>query len=407
MTQIKPIGMRCNQEQFNAITPKLEQVGFKINLEFSPTCFPYLVNNYSGRTKEIACVQSHTVHDSEYNRTVFEKWNEQTFLEYCGIVSKEPRMVTTADIGAKVIRGRDWKWGGQDRGSVYGVIVLHKRSGWVRVEWKDKNNSVIDENSYRIGTNGCYDLYYYEEQSNQYEEQSNQPEFVLPEKWAVAITEGNREVLLDWVRKQFKYNGEYETVFVTGAYALSKHPVDASYLWSGHITGLLDRDCEYKLITFGQFQQHVLKQSIETMKKYTNYTVNATELFKIHKVACSTWKSRILDYLKRTDAQQQVTFTEEEIDGMFSAATANQEIVLVEIFGKAKPTYTPKPGEMVWCWDRTNTLIKVGIYRQCDGSDMPHRVGDSWWHCVAPFNGGVLPEGWAAKFREQQSEIGK
>jgi hypothetical protein len=234
MTQIKPIGMRCNKEQFNVIKPKLEQAGFKIRLEFSPTCYPYLVNNYSGRTKEVACVYGSTVHDSEYNRTVFEKWNEQTFLEYCGIESKEP-----------------------------------------------------------------------------------------------------------------------------------------------------------------------IKQ--EQMTKYKNYTVPATDVLKIRAIACRTWKDNLTGYLREMDDNNNVTFSEEQIDAMFNAATDTQRPVLVEIFGEPKPVFIPKEGDLVWCWDRDNTFPKVGVYHTYDGTDMPYKVGNSWWNCVAPFNNGQIPEEWLKKFEEQKT----
>lgn len=391
MTQIKPIAMKCSEEQFNAINHKLSNFNTEECCSWQP--YDYLVNNFNGKLGRIGNARADR--KDGYNRTVFEEWDEQTFLEYCGIVSKELRMVTTPDIGAKVIRGRDWEWGDQDRGSVYGVIVWQKRDGWVRVEWKNKNNNVICGNSYRIGTDGYYDLYYY-------------PEFILPEKWFVEITDQNKHVLLEWVRKQHKYDRHWEHAFRAGNFALSKHPSDNSYLYIGTVNNFKREHGEYLQITFEQFQQHVLTQEPikqEQMAKYTNYTVNATELFKIHKVACPTWKSRILDYLKRTDEQQQVTFTEEEIDAMFTAASTNQKPVLIEIFGEAKPTYTPKPGEMVWCWDRANKVITAGVYLQRDGSDIPYKVGNTWWHHVAPFNNGVLPEEWAAKFLVQQNEI--
>jgi hypothetical protein len=76
------------------------------------------------------------------------------------------RIVTTKDFGAKVVRGRDWQFFDQDEGSEYGVIIPDKKEeGWVRVEWVDKEGKYVRRNSYRVGADGKYDLYYYESES--------------------------------------------------------------------------------------------------------------------------------------------------------------------------------------------------------------------------------------------------
>jgi hypothetical protein len=239
MTQIKPIAMKCSEEQFNAIKHKLSNFDTRgcSNWELGD----YLVTNLNDALGKIGNARAHR--KDKYNRTVFEEWNEQTFLECCGI--------------------------------------------------------------------DC---------------------FVLPEKWAVKITKGNRQVLLEWARKQFKYNGEYENLFVPDAYTLSKHPHDDSYLWSGDITGILCFNPDYRLITFKEFQKYVLKQ--EAMKKYRNYTVPAADVLAIRAIACETWKKKFSDYLQRIDVDNNVSFDEVEIDAMFKAATATQFPVLEEIFGK-------------------------------------------------------------------------
>jgi hypothetical protein len=73
-------------------------------------------------------------------------------------ISADPRIVTSADVGAKVVRGRDWDWGDQD-GNGVGTILSKSSEGWVIVKW---NNGL--QNSYRIGGDACkYDLYYYTE----------------------------------------------------------------------------------------------------------------------------------------------------------------------------------------------------------------------------------------------------
>ena len=55
----------------------------------------------------------------------------------------------------KVVKGKHWKWEDQGGYSRYGVIE-YEYNDWVTVKWE---NGEI--NSYRIGAEGCYDLYFY------------------------------------------------------------------------------------------------------------------------------------------------------------------------------------------------------------------------------------------------------
>lgn len=71
-------------------------------------------------------------------------------------------MVTEAIafIGMKVVRGRDWTYGDQDKGSEYARIIAIgppvTAKGWVRVKWENGA-----ENSYRVYE--AYDLYLYKD----------------------------------------------------------------------------------------------------------------------------------------------------------------------------------------------------------------------------------------------------
>ena len=62
--------------------------------------------------------------------------------------------LTTKEIGVRVKRGRDWKWGDQD-GNGMGTTQPGGNKGWVKVNW-DNGNS----NSYRCGAEDAYDLEY-------------------------------------------------------------------------------------------------------------------------------------------------------------------------------------------------------------------------------------------------------
>ena len=67
------------------------------------------------------------------------------------------RVVKTADIGARVVRGKDWEWGDQDAHGVGTITGGGNSDGWVRVDW-----DCGSQNKYRIGDDGNFDLYYAE-----------------------------------------------------------------------------------------------------------------------------------------------------------------------------------------------------------------------------------------------------
>lgn len=72
-------------------------------------------------------------------------------------------------IGLKVIRGKDWDYGDQDRDSRFGTIMEYDTSyGWTRVKWESGYTD-----SYRIGAYGYYDLYFYKIDHLSEEEQLN------------------------------------------------------------------------------------------------------------------------------------------------------------------------------------------------------------------------------------------
>lgn len=57
-------------------------------------------------------------------------------------------------IGARVVRGIDWKWRDQDGNPPgYGTVTGELRNGWIEVQW-DHGGA----NSYRMGAEGKYDL---------------------------------------------------------------------------------------------------------------------------------------------------------------------------------------------------------------------------------------------------------
>lgn len=75
-------------------------------------------------------------------------------------------------VGDKVVRGRDWIWRDQDKGSVYGIIREHEyqSENWVTVDWVNYKGIIINSKGYRVGEvwqHGelleKFDLYFYEQ----------------------------------------------------------------------------------------------------------------------------------------------------------------------------------------------------------------------------------------------------
>lgn len=63
-------------------------------------------------------------------------------------------------VGAKVVRGVDWKWRDQDGNPPgVGVVTGELRNGWIEVQWEHGG-----ANSYRMGAEGKYDLQLADEQ---------------------------------------------------------------------------------------------------------------------------------------------------------------------------------------------------------------------------------------------------
>lgn len=106
------------------------------------------------------------------------------------------------------------------------------------------------------------------------------------------------------------------------------------------------------------------KQNKEVMSKQ-KLTVPVTDVLKIHSIACDTWKSKIAsDYLPRVNSDQNIKFSQIEIDSMFKAATKSQLSVLEEVFGKQS-----KPID----WDKIQAGSQVMIKysgEHCGGFDV-------------------------------------
>lgn len=96
---MKPISMRCTQEQWVAIKPKVEHLKWHgIRFHYGDT---YLVNNLAGKIPNISSIDAYS--KSSYKRKVFETWDEDTFLEYCDIKTTKTTTMKTRITAAELL----------------------------------------------------------------------------------------------------------------------------------------------------------------------------------------------------------------------------------------------------------------------------------------------------------------
>lgn len=89
----RAIAMKCNQEQFDNILPKLNRLNVKCIDCFDE--YNYLINNLAG----VNIISNILSFDKKsYNREVHEEWNEKIFLEACGIEVKETFTITKEQV---------------------------------------------------------------------------------------------------------------------------------------------------------------------------------------------------------------------------------------------------------------------------------------------------------------------
>jgi len=65
------------------------------------------------------------------------------------------------------------------------------------------------------------------------------------------------------------------------------------------------------------------------------------------------------------------------------------------------PKWEPKVGEVVFYWDNGDNLLKVGVYEGQSGKEfLPHRIGRSDWHNIAPFT-SEIPEPFKSRWEAE------
>lgn len=89
----KAIAMKCTQEQYETIKPKLNELNKEIG---GFERLPYLTNFIFGRENNIGNVFESCKGD--YNREVFETWNKKVFLQACGIETEPEYVITKSEM---------------------------------------------------------------------------------------------------------------------------------------------------------------------------------------------------------------------------------------------------------------------------------------------------------------------
>ena len=178
---------------------------------------------------------------------------------------------------------------------------------YIKIEWINKGDSEQEDGRY------------YPEYFEVIEEGLD----VLPTKWAIKTTSETRKIIND-----FMCSKGYDSVWNDDYFAHYPFTVGGGSAWS-YVRG------GYTEISFETFEKLVLNKEIKTkpIMSKQKLTVSITDVLEIHKIACTTWKETIAKYLTRVDSDQNITFTQEEVDKMFKAATSTQLPKLEDIFG--------------------------------------------------------------------------
>lgn len=192
------------------------------------------------------------------------------------------------------------------------------------------------------------------------------PEFVLPKKWCVKITEENAQLLGDFWAK-YSWEG-YKEVFpgdFIGKFASSHNLSSKDSLFSkfpGSNYDLNTPNDEFPEITLEQFKTHVLKQNSQNMQ-----TLTLGQLKDLYNVSdCSKWRENInyylSTYLQRKD-DFKVEIQTEHLQLLLKEGTLQQQNAVEKLGIKLS-----NPIE----WDKIKTGSKVMLKysgEKCSGSN--------------------------------------
>lgn len=104
--EVKPIAMKCTQEQFESIKPKLEKAGYIISSITSFKECEYLANDFNYK-KEISNIDRNTSKKVKKHYKWHHQWNEKVFLESCG-EETVPTLEEVKDYFKDAKTAQDW-----------------------------------------------------------------------------------------------------------------------------------------------------------------------------------------------------------------------------------------------------------------------------------------------------------
>lgn len=145
MGKFTPIAMRCSQEQFYEIKPKLERIGKIHNLTEAFTAYEYLTNNYGGKLI-FDFVKGDNEWFQEHKGNIHRVWDEEIFLESCGAEAELLNNKNMVDLmGYSVLVDN------KEQARKLQEIAIEQGFKW---EYSDEKIKYLGEESFQFGYNG-------------------------------------------------------------------------------------------------------------------------------------------------------------------------------------------------------------------------------------------------------------
>jgi len=149
-------------------------------------------------------------------------------------------------------------------------------------------------------------------------------------KWKVKVNdlEDVREYLLETYGEISRWATETGPYWLYSDTNTDLHKPEYLYLDN------IPNDDDYPIITIQEFKE---KYSPKQKAQEMNYKVTRAQLKEIHDIACSTWKSKIVELARSFDEfENETSLTQSQVKEMFDAATSSQVPVLERIFPEYK-----------------------------------------------------------------------
>lgn len=352
---MKPIAMRCTQSDWDNIKPILEEkLNIKLNLTFVYNY--YLINNFVDTPLRFMFVTN--IEKVNYNRTVYEEWDKNIFLEACGIKVKPEFIVGKwykSSVGANQYYVKFKSLTDKDSFGMYKIVgeTIEVIGSYGHRYEKNNYYYVNDASIKQVLSNGLLkDL----KEIQEYLPDGHVDkivDFTLPEKWCVKSNEDTIKIIAAfWDKSLFldkvytdKDNIRHFQEFYFYSHNLASGEPFGQNGGSNHVSKTIRGDS--KEITFEQFKNYVLKE--ENMNNRFPFTLSAHNAQKIINAACTQWKTKLAAQWGYNIALNITALvTEEEYRTMRKACTAEQNILFDSIFGKDNEKCPYKHGELIW-----------------------------------------------------------